>query len=880
MPTIQLIYSAENSNVASQIDAQLSQASFRFVHLQCRDADLSPALYDKLRQSEEKVLLLISDNFLKSSQCMYTALPMLTELKQSDRLIPVIIDGMAIDEQTGNIVKTPTKFERVGDVIQYMNYWQEQYLDMRKKKRSLHPDQEERFNEQLKVVRTISTQVGEFLRQLRGIEYISFEELSANHFEAFFTLSGYGSMHADFARNAPSTPPTEERHKPESGITPPVTESKPNAEAISDSNVELEETETAPEANVVENLEGLESRPLQANPKDIIDEILNDEQSGADSGQEGKKRDYSYQALDDLFEEEGDGTDGLIEDIEVIPKTEFDEMEIEELDIEIELSEPLLTKSQRLEQIKQQIDAGQLDAARPEFEKLVADFADDPLLRYQFADYLYHKKQDIPAAKLQYEAIIGQDRKHLAAYHCLAEIAELQNDFLLAKSYYEKIYSLDKNTKDIAFKLGFINQHYLSDKADIAEDYYKKAIRQNPDHAESHYQMAIILNEHQNKPDKAIKHFRKTLKLQPNHPFANYDLAILYHRLGEMKTAADFYKKAYTINPELKTPENDRAFTILVNPPKRKGQKQKGKTNTNGKTKASEGVAAVDVLVKEDEPAAKPATETEKTPKPKSTPPASQKTVMITGATSGIGLATAELFAQNGYRIILTGRRKSRLQSIVKRLKKETESTQFKSLCFDVRDSKAIQSAIKKLPKAWREVDILINNAGLAKGYGPIHEGKQEDWEAMIDTNIKGLLYMSRLVSPQMVERGKGHIINICSTAGREVYPNGNVYCATKFAVEGLTRSMRLDLYKHGIRVSQVSPGHVEETEFAEVRFDGDKERAKIYEDFQPLKAKDVAEAIYFIATRPAYVNVQDILMTSSQQAGNNHIDRSGRKDG
>ncbi|MBK9736792.1 MAG: SDR family NAD(P)-dependent oxidoreductase [Saprospiraceae bacterium] len=254
------------------------------------------------------------------------------------------------------------------------------------------------------------------------------------------------------------------------------------------------------------------------------------------------------------------------------------------------------------------------------------------------------------------------------------------------------------------------------------------------------------------------------------------------------------------------------------------------------------------------------------------------KIIMVTGATSGIGKATVQLFAKNGYDVIITGRRKDRLEDIKTKLIKKY-GVNVLALHFDIRDSNAVKKAYKTLKPEWKKIDILINNAGLAKGFNPIHEGELEDWETMIDTNIKGLLYITRAISPDMVKRGKGHIINICSTAGHEVYPNGNVYAATKFAVDALTKSMRLDLFKHGIRVSQVSPGHVEETEFALVRFDGDEKRAKIYEDFVPLTSKDVAETLFFIATRPKHVNIQDVLIMGSQQASNNFIDRSGRKE-
>ena len=201
-------------------------------------------------------------------------------------------------------------------------------------------------------------------------------------------------------------------------------------------------------------------------------------------------------------------------------------------------------------------------------------------------------------------------------------------------------------------------------------------------------------------------------------------------------------------------------------------------------------------------------------------------------------------------------------------------------LNFDVRDAGAVQAAVDGLPDNWRQIDILINNAGKAKGLDFIFQGQEDHWEEMIDTNIKGLLYLTRAISPGMVARRSGHIINVGSTAGKEVYPKGSVYCATKFAVDALTKGMRMDLYDKGIRVSQVSPAHVEETEFALVRFDGDEERARqVYDNFQPLKAADVAAVILFMASQPSHVNVLDVVVQSSQQASSTMIDRSGRAE-
>ena len=253
-----------------------------------------------------------------------------------------------------------------------------------------------------------------------------------------------------------------------------------------------------------------------------------------------------------------------------------------------------------------------------------------------------------------------------------------------------------------------------------------------------------------------------------------------------------------------------------------------------------------------------------------------RKKVLITGATSGIGKATAERFAKRGFDLIITGRREDRLNTIAEKLRKKYAVKVFE-LVFDIRQLKEVKKAVAKLKGYWKNVDILINNAGLAKGFHEIHEGKFEDWETMIDTNVKGLLYMTRLISPNMVKRGKGHIINVASTAGKEVYPKGNVYCASKHAVDALTKAIRLDLHKYGIRVSQVAPGHVEETEFALVRFDGDQQKSKIYEDFKPVSSKDISKIIYFIASQPKHVNIQDILVMGTQQASSNFIHRSGR---
>lgn len=242
-----------------------------------------------------------------------------------------------------------------------------------------------------------------------------------------------------------------------------------------------------------------------------------------------------------------------------------------------------------------------------------------------------------------------------------------------------------------------------------------------------------------------------------------------------------------------------------------------------------------------------------------------QKIALITGATAGIGLESARVLAQNGYNLILTGRRIERLNNIKAELKKY--DTEVLILQFDVRSKMEVNSALLSIPENWRKIDVLINNAGLAAGLATIDHADIDDWEQMIDTNVKGLLYVTRTVSGWMIEQQKGHIVNISSIAGKESYPNGSVYCGTKHAVSAISKAMRIELAPHNIKVSTICPGAVE-TEFSLVRFKGDEKKAsKVYDGFTPLDAKDIAETIFFVVSRPPHVNIDDILVMPTAQA-------------
>jgi 3-hydroxy acid dehydrogenase/malonic semialdehyde reductase len=250
------------------------------------------------------------------------------------------------------------------------------------------------------------------------------------------------------------------------------------------------------------------------------------------------------------------------------------------------------------------------------------------------------------------------------------------------------------------------------------------------------------------------------------------------------------------------------------------------------------------------------------------------KIALITGASAGIGEACAIKLAENGFDLIIAGRREKKLEKLAKKIQ-ETYKNEVLSLCLDVRNYEKVEKAINSLPEKWKNIYVLVNNAGLAVGVSPIEQGVVDDWDRMIDTNVKGLLYVTRCVSPLMVERKKGLIVNISSIAGREAYPGGNVYCGTKHAVEAITKGMRIDLLPHNIRVSAIAPGMVE-TEFSLVRFKGDEDKAEqVYNGFKPLKAEDIADSLLFIATRPEHVSINEILIMPSAQASARDVNRN-----
>lgn len=930
-----IIYTSANEAVARQLAEELQSIGHSATLQEKKESDYSEQLGLTPVPEETAVLYLITDNFLKSYGCMNGILQATHKWGDQALLEVVVADGISTNED-GDSRSVSTQFERVGDIIKYMNFWQDKYLALRQKKRN--KKQDEGLSEEIAITKEVSGDVGEFLRYVRGYGYHSIESLKEKY-QPTARAEQEETVPDGAAILAPNVAGQET-------TAPPLPDERSLVEMIEDSSSELIAENKELENVVFEGAEineemlkkipGMNLLDKQSSDSivdDLLDEEDSDEQTGnsledttftkkeiqelddendelmsildevmVDDGVNDLPGDEEYHFVGDNPDSPGDfDIDSLFEEEEPDDesKNEVEEEATDDIAPEMPVSENevllnLVDEEEDLEDEKTNIilehavdlfREDRMEEGVDYLSQAVEAAPENTSLRYYYAYAQARYTGKFEDANKQLDILLQQDEAHPDAWFLKAEILESIQEYAGAKNAFEQVLEINPVFPDAQYRLGLLIADHFEGQEAKASDHLLIAVDQNDKNVDAHYLLATLMNEHLSQPENAVKYFRRALNLQPNHPFANYDLALLYHRLGDKQRAAEFYEKAADINPELKTDQNDKAFAWDSEVPE---------VETIAPLQATPVAASI---VAEKEPAneeihqsavPEESTTVEPTDHPplkstslqiaeEGTPVVQTKIVLITGATAGIGKATAELFASHGYRLILTGRRTDRLQELTDVFSKKYK-TQCLHIPFDVRDLKAVNAAINELPEAWKNIDILINNAGLSRGLDPIHEGSIEDWETMIDTNVKGLLYMTRAITPHMVQRREGHIINVSSIAGTEVYPGGNVYSASKAAVSSLTRSMRIDLHKHNIRVSQISPGHVEETEFASVRFDGDANKAaKTYENFQPLKSSDIAEAIYFMATRPAHVNIQDIYLYSTQQACATMIERSGR---
>ncbi len=825
MSTLTLAYHESAAAEANQLSDKLHAAGYSCSKLVC--GETSAQLGEALLAAEGHILLLVNDNLLHSLHCQTGLLDSYTQLRERDKLTVVLASTQR--QGPGNVqARVLTSLERVSDVIRYMNYWQNAYLV---KRRELGATATQQSAEQLAPVRKVSQEIGETLRLMREGKLYSVYDLLD------FTAEEYTALLGE-----PSHPPQEQIQP--TGQTEQALDIEPEEDAqTAPSPPEMEETEPAPAA--------------QAAPVSAPEREASVAAAAIEATPEVEATTEPALEAEPETEESTDSSSSAEATATTITSPSEDEPSLRELAAKAQKKSRRKNEKQFYELYENDEQSAAIDfAARavledPEHDKLRYILGIAQLERGESGDRKEAVHQLTQLTESKFAA---------AASLALGNLALSKRDYGSARRHFKLALKLNPSLDpELHYKLGVLLQEEFPERTKEAAKYLRKAAKRSRDNRGDAYYRLAQLDLSNSNWRNAARNLKTALSFDSEHPFAAYDLALLYLRRERNTKAFKFFEKATVANPELDTVDNRAAFT----PPNPELTSNGFDRYINQRTKGSESQAAnLSDLVAERE---------------QHELDNQVLTVLITGASSGIGAATARLFAAQGHRLILTGRRVERLRALSSELSR-THDSHIRLLSFDVTQATETRDALETLPTGWREVDVLINNAGKAKGLDSIQAGNLDHWEEMIDTNIKGLLYMTRLISPSMVARNQGHIINVCSTAGHEVYPKGAVYCATKHAVDALTRGMRLDLHSHGIRVSQVSPAHVEETEFAKVRFDGDGERAAtVYEDFQPLKASDVARAIYFIATQPPHVNVQDVLMLATQQANSTTIDRSGR---
>ena len=712
-----------------------------------------------------KVLLLVSDNYLKSEICMRNGLTLVNELHRRNLLLPVVTMGRQTREEGNQTFLVPTSFERVSQVIQYMNHWQDAYLELRKNRRLVSPENEVAYGENLQTIRQISADIGELLRMLRAMTYVSYEELTQDN---FIVLSKYLDIHMPIRVTEPV----------EAAIMNRVAAATPAMATVGaaiSSNGHTNKYQTVAVAELeTSSIDELLAELTNSNDQDI--------------------KDVATEIVAEAVAEPAEAIiEAVAEPVEVIAEAVAEPAEaIIEAVIEPEVEATVSLAALAAEKVDEDI-----------VPDILTEEAD---IKRQPSNFMY--LEDLLAGASPTNSIA--DITTITPIPSVTEPVTEDAEVAIVEPIVEVATA---EVPTIVFEAATIPE-IVALAPEVVAETKPTTTNTAPIEVSSFITSAMLRAQAQ----------------------AHIDLARIFRNKDEVSRAHEHYQCAIAIDPALGTPALTDEFALV--------------------------------------PIEIP------TPEPELPqviyPDDNGKVVFITGATSGIGKAIAARFAAEGYRLILTGRRNERLEEIKEHLH-EAYQNKIATLNFDVRNKEALTEALATLGEDWQSIDLLINNAGLAKGLDPIHEGNLEHWETMIDTNLKGLLYITRAVAPHMVARQQGHIINIASTAGKLAYPNGNVYCATKAAVDMLTRGMRQDLYKHNIRVSQISPGAVEETEFAITRFDGDTERAKIYDDYTPLRAADVADTIYFMATRPAHVNIDDVVMQSTQQATPTLLHRNGR---
>jgi NADP-dependent 3-hydroxy acid dehydrogenase YdfG/Tfp pilus assembly protein PilF len=868
MSKLILAYCVENQFAASKIISALS--SKMGVEKVVFDAESGIRLLEKhLHSNNNPVLLLLSDNFLKSEVCMTNALRIVQTLANQKRLIPVTTEGVYVKKGKEGLSTVPTTFDRVSNVIQYMNYWQDYYLELRRNK----PQgmDEGIFSEKVQKIRLISSEVGEMLRYMRAMEYFSFDQFEASNFIILYRVLGLEILPSELENakqvtaahlSTPIAPIVIETKTPEiahsengkykhttPNFTTDIIEIAPSTtQALDFEKIAHNEKTNFPLENLAHMEENtkLERKPITPDevffekPESLdalIEEIKKESQYTPDIEDDFNDRIETFHGVDETLPSLDlpktsptfyDDVEGEIE----LPKFELKELpEIQTLPKIAEVSEisdvlPKILSQERVD------DVSITGIKKEELLKVVESENSDILLKNteggkneELTNVLINEKLEIlskntavskkdeltlarEAVDSQHyqdaiehlENVIETDRTNVTAYMMMAFAAEQSHDYLLSLSCLEKVTLIQPNYPNIYYKLGtLINQHFKGQKRKAVR-YFSDAVKEDATNSDAYYQLAKLELENGGDFEIVITLLQDAIMNNPKHADAAFELAKAYYELGNKEKASALYERAWSVNIGYKTEINDTIFKY--------------------------------------EP---PAPEPEPIPEPEPEPVVESfndngMVAMITGATLSIGLAIAHIFAQHGYRLILAGKKMGKLEELQLALS-EQYNNRNQLLSFDVRNADTVKEALENIGEDFKNVDILINGMSLTKELLPIDESDLSDWETLIDTHLKSVLYTTRAVAPHMVARKKGHIINL--SAGNSGITSENSKNTSKELIGALTRTMREDLHKHNIQVSQIAVGAVNE-----------KVEANDSNDFITLKTSDVAEAIFFVASR------------------------------
>ncbi|NJC24725.1 SDR family NAD(P)-dependent oxidoreductase [Neolewinella antarctica] len=838
MRSIALAYAFDDQPVAQQIAEDIaSHVNVDFYGVEAGTGQST--LASTLGEYDGTLVVLVSEHFLQDENCLFRVG---TALLGRQNVLFVYVETQRYDETREEIISVGVDLTDLASQDKFITYWNTKHQSLLELTENVNVEQNDAFRRYIDRVGDVREQIAAVLPRLAAIPRTDLAALERNDYAVLFGVLAAPDVHRDFGegRNA-------------------LLANIPGVGLIG-SQSGLEKTGAAAGAELFRETGPIEDREEEQNTTrlELIDDLVRETESW-------------------------DETE-LAPPTKANQSTVQDKLDTEVVDADAEAA-AWITRAWSL------YDEG---AAETGLELLAGGkeaLPDHPDLAYNYALMLALDTEVPEVALLEIHKLLDEFHDHAAALFLSGELSVLAGDYDGANLDWIQLSEVDPLYPDLNYRLGTLISERFPARAGEALTYLRRASRDEPANGDARYRYAMLLHKHLGRDKKAIKWLKRAVDVSPDHAAAYYALAVLTHGKGKLAAARNFYRTAIHLEPAYATDTNKAAFAQIM--------QAKADTSAREEKALRRMQARIEelqtALASRNNPAVVSPTEPANQPvsNPKNPAPATAQTALdtskptqkpgkgkiafISGATSGIGRATAYALAADGYDMILLARREERLQS----LRKEFIANfgiDCLTIAADVRDRATVKSAIANLPDPWKKIDILLNNAGKAKGFDPIDRGDYDHWDEMIDVNLKGLLTLTREISPLMVARKTGTIVNVCSTAGKEVYPKGNVYCATKHAVDALTYAMRLDLVEHGIRVGQICPAHVEETEFAVVRFDGNEERAQIYEGYQPLRSCDVAEAVRFMLNQPAHVNIMDVVLQGTQQASSTVVDRSGRE--